>query len=93
MDWFERDFDLPAYFEIYEDKEAEAALEGPGLAGLLQLAPGTSGNSRAPVSAWTCGGCRSGTNAPMAPSAPTPAGAISPPRRRTSSSCRSSSGC
>jgi SAM-dependent methyltransferase len=40
MDWFERDFDLPAYFEIYEDKEAEAALEGPGLAGLLQLAPG-----------------------------------------------------
>jgi len=25
MDWFERDFDLPAYFEIYEDKEAEAA--------------------------------------------------------------------
>jgi len=40
MDWFERDFDLPAYFEIYQDKEAEAALEGPGLAGLLQLAPG-----------------------------------------------------
>jgi SAM-dependent methyltransferase len=40
MDWFERDFDLPAYFEIYQDKEAEAALEGPGLAGLLRLAPG-----------------------------------------------------
>jgi SAM-dependent methyltransferase len=41
MDWFERDFDLPAYFEIYQDKEAEAGTEGPGLAGLLELARGS----------------------------------------------------
>jgi SAM-dependent methyltransferase len=41
MDWFERDFDLPAYFEIYRDKEAEAATEGPALAGLLGLARGS----------------------------------------------------
>jgi len=41
MDWFARDFDHPAYFEIYQDKEAEAAVEGPGLARLLGL-PGGS---------------------------------------------------
>jgi len=41
MHWFERDFDDPAYFEIYQDKEAEAAVEGPGLARLLDL-PGGS---------------------------------------------------
>ena len=41
MDWFERDFDLPAYFEIYQDKEAEAGIEGPGLAALLHLDRGS----------------------------------------------------
>jgi SAM-dependent methyltransferase len=41
MDWFVRDFDHPAYFGIYQDKEAEAATEGPGLAGLLGLARGS----------------------------------------------------
>jgi len=41
MEWFERDFDLPAYFEIYQDKEAEAEAEGRGLARLLGLAPGS----------------------------------------------------
>ena len=40
MDWFERDFDHPAYFEIYQDKEAEAGTEGPGLAALLGLPGG-----------------------------------------------------
>jgi SAM-dependent methyltransferase len=40
MEWFQRDFDHPVYFEIYQDKEAEAGLEGPGLAGLLRLARG-----------------------------------------------------
>ena len=41
MHWFERDFDHPSYFEIYEDKAREAAQEGPGLAALLALAPGS----------------------------------------------------
>ncbi|BDU73340.1 class I SAM-dependent methyltransferase [Mesoterricola silvestris] len=41
MHWFERDFDHPHYFEIYEDKAREAAQEGPGLARLLGLAPGS----------------------------------------------------
>jgi SAM-dependent methyltransferase len=41
MDWFEGDFDLPGYFEIYQDKEAEATIEGPGLAALLGLAKGS----------------------------------------------------
>jgi len=41
MDWFARDFDLPPYFEIYQDKEAEAGVEGPGLARLLRLARGS----------------------------------------------------
>ena len=41
MDWFARDFDHPAYFEIYQEKEAEAALEGPGLSRLLALPSGS----------------------------------------------------
>jgi hypothetical protein len=41
MEWFERDFDHPAYFEIYREKEAEAAVEGPALAGLLALPRGS----------------------------------------------------
>lgn len=41
MDWFERDFDHPAYFDIYRDKEADAAQEGPALAVLLGLARGS----------------------------------------------------
>lgn len=41
MDWFAWDFDHPAYFTIYADKEAEAALEGPALADLLALPPGS----------------------------------------------------
>jgi SAM-dependent methyltransferase len=41
MDWFAWDFDHPAYFTIYRDKEAEAAVEGPALAGLLDLPPGS----------------------------------------------------
>jgi len=41
MDWFRRDFDHPAYFEIYRDKEAEARIEGPGLARLLGLPRGS----------------------------------------------------
>jgi SAM-dependent methyltransferase len=40
MQWFERDFDHPLYFEIYKDKDIEAAREGPGLAELLDLPPG-----------------------------------------------------
>ena len=40
MEWFERDFDLPGYFTIYQDKEAEAAGDGPGLAGLIGLGRG-----------------------------------------------------
>jgi SAM-dependent methyltransferase len=39
--WFERDFDHPSYFEIYQEKAEEAAREGPGLARLLDLAPGS----------------------------------------------------
>ncbi len=42
MDWFARDFDHPLYFRIYADKEAEAALEGPALADLLDLPVGSS---------------------------------------------------
>lgn len=41
MDWFERDFDHPAYFDIYRDKESEAATEGPGLGHLLDLPRGS----------------------------------------------------
>jgi SAM-dependent methyltransferase len=41
MDWFERDFDHPLYFEIYRDKEAEAGAEGAGLASLLDLPAGS----------------------------------------------------
>jgi SAM-dependent methyltransferase len=39
MEWFKRDFDSPEYFEIYADKEVEAELEGPGLAGYLDVPP------------------------------------------------------
>ncbi len=42
MDWFANDFDHPAYFDHYRDKEADAAEEGPALAALLGLAPGSS---------------------------------------------------
>jgi len=42
MEWFVRDFDHPAYFEIYQDKEAEAEREGPALAGLLALPRGST---------------------------------------------------
>lgn len=41
MEWFERDFDHPAYFAIYHDKVGDAAVEGPGLARLLGLPPGS----------------------------------------------------
>jgi SAM-dependent methyltransferase len=39
MDWFVRDFDHPAYFEIYASKEKEAAQEGPALAAYLDVPP------------------------------------------------------
>ncbi len=39
MDWFAWDFDHPAYFAIYADKVADAAIEGPALAALLNLPP------------------------------------------------------
>ncbi|MDE3245591.1 MAG: class I SAM-dependent methyltransferase [Acidobacteriota bacterium] len=42
MDWFAYDFDHPAYFDHYRDKEADAAEEGPALAALLGLAPGST---------------------------------------------------
>ena len=72
MHWFERDFDHPSYFEIYEDKAREAAQEGPGLAALLALAPGSLvldlpcgwGRLRPPGIHWgtgpppSCGACR-----------------------------------
>ena len=41
MDWFARDFDHPTYFTIYADKAADAAVEGPALAALLDLPPGS----------------------------------------------------
>jgi SAM-dependent methyltransferase len=41
MEWFAWDFDHPAYFTIYRDKEAEAATEGPALTELLNLPPGS----------------------------------------------------
>ena len=41
MDWFERDFDHPLYFDIYRDKAADAAQEGPALAGMLDLPEGS----------------------------------------------------
>ncbi len=41
MDWFIRDFDHPTYFTIYADKVKEAAHEGPALAALLDLPPGS----------------------------------------------------
>ena len=36
-----RDFDHPAYFTIYADKAEDASLEGPALAALLDLPPGS----------------------------------------------------
>lgn len=41
MDWFIRDFDHPAYFTIYADKVADAALEGPALVTMLDLPAGS----------------------------------------------------
>lgn len=41
MDWFQRDFDHPLYFEIYQDKGLEAEREGQGLAALLDLRRGS----------------------------------------------------
>lgn len=41
MDWFVRDFNHPAYFTIYADKAADAAVEGPALATLLDLPRGS----------------------------------------------------
>ena len=41
MDWFARDFDHPAYFQIYADKARDARREGPPLARLLGLPPGS----------------------------------------------------
>lgn len=41
MEWFARDFDHPSYFDIYQEKEAEAAVEGPSLAALLALPRGS----------------------------------------------------
>jgi len=41
VDWFIRDFDHPVYFKIYADKAEDAALEGPALATLLDLPPGS----------------------------------------------------
>lgn len=40
MDWFARDFDCEAYFDIYRGKEREAATEGPALAACLDLSAG-----------------------------------------------------
>jgi SAM-dependent methyltransferase len=39
MDWFVRDFDHPAYFEIYADKEKDAEREGTALAAYLDVPP------------------------------------------------------
>ena len=39
MDWFVRDFDHPAYFEIYANKLREAEEEGPALASCLNVPP------------------------------------------------------
>jgi len=40
MDWFARDFDHGAYFDLYRDKERDAAIEGPALAACLDLPAG-----------------------------------------------------
>jgi len=40
MEWFVRDFDHPLYFEIYRDKEQDAAEEGRALTALLDLPAG-----------------------------------------------------
>jgi SAM-dependent methyltransferase len=41
MEWFERDFDHPLYFDIYNNKTLEAEDEGPALTAMLDL-PGDS---------------------------------------------------
>jgi SAM-dependent methyltransferase len=41
MNWFAYDFDHPAYFEHYRDKEDDAIHEGPALAALLGLPAGS----------------------------------------------------
>lgn len=41
MEWFAWDFNHPAYFAIYADKVQDAAVEGPALAALLDLKPGS----------------------------------------------------
>lgn len=41
MDWFAYDFDQPAYFDHYREKEADADYEGPALASLLGLHAGS----------------------------------------------------
>ncbi len=41
MDWFAYDFDHPAYFDHYRDKEGDAPHEGRALAALLGLRPGS----------------------------------------------------
>jgi SAM-dependent methyltransferase len=41
MEWFEWDFDHPEYFEIYANKEADAAEEGPALAKYLNVPHGS----------------------------------------------------
>jgi SAM-dependent methyltransferase len=41
MEWFAWDFNHPAYFAIYADKALDAAQEGPALAKLLDLPPGS----------------------------------------------------
>lgn len=40
-DWFAWDFDHPLYFKIYRDKAEDAPQEGPALARLLDLTPGS----------------------------------------------------
>ena len=42
MEWFAYDFDHPAYFDHYRDKEGDAFYEGPALATLLALGRGSS---------------------------------------------------
>jgi len=39
-EWFARDFDHPLYFEIYQDKERDAEMEGRALVALLGLRAG-----------------------------------------------------
>jgi len=41
MEWFARDFDHPLYFDIYRDKDLDAASEGAALASMLGLPAGS----------------------------------------------------